>query len=83
MTVNGCGKCVGRIIVIGFKENVLKTFMGIGKKEVLYRVYVVAKTKTEAIHKIRSGDIIRSFIINEEKGFALGGGGTANIKEVD
>ena len=60
----------------------MKTFTGIGKKEVLYRLTVTAKTKTEAIRKMRAGDVDDCVVINKEKGFQLGGGGTENIKEV-
>jgi len=60
-----------------------KIFEGLGTKQVLYKVTVAAKSKTEAIRKIRAGDdVVSVIVIHESKGFALGGGGNTRVKEI-
>ena len=52
----------------------MKTFEAIGKKEVLYKVTVTAKSKSEALKKIRSGDVDTEVVVRVPRYFKLGGG---------
>ena len=59
----------------------MKIFEGLGKKLVLYEVTVVANSKTEAIKKIRAGDVASVTEVHKPKHFTLGGAGHDGVKE--
>ena len=62
----------------------MKLYEGLAKKEVLFKVSVLAKNKSEAIKKIRAGDVEDHLVevLPMHKWFALGGAGYEAVKEV-
>ncbi|MBC8393397.1 MAG: hypothetical protein H8E17_12630 [Deltaproteobacteria bacterium] len=59
----------------------MKKYVGLAQRVILYKVFVSAKTKTEAIRKIRKGEIDGVQEIKVPGGFSLSGGGHENVKE--
>lgn len=53
-----------------------------GSKQVLYKIIVTAKSKAEAIKKVRAGDVETVTEVYKSNGFALGGAGREDIKEI-
>uniref|UniRef100_A0A6M3LRR2 Uncharacterized protein n=1 Tax=viral metagenome TaxID=1070528 RepID=A0A6M3LRR2_9ZZZZ len=60
----------------------MKQFKALGEKKVLYEVIVFAKSRSEAIKRIRAGSVDHYKIVHQSKGFALGGGGNTGVEEV-
>jgi len=61
----------------------VKIFEALGTRQLLYKITVTAKTKAEAIKKIRDGHVDTAIEQRYKKpGFELSGGGNAGITEI-
>ena len=61
----------------------MKVFEALGTKKILYRITVIANSKTEAAKKIRKGEVVEAIALDANQGgFALGGAGHEEIKDI-